>query len=218
MSGEVEQVAGDEIPLLIDEPPGRPSRLTVVLAHGAGAAMDSEFMNDVARGLAQASLRVVRFEFPYMRKARETGARARPDFPRVLEAAWMRVVAQLGDPTALVIGGKSMGGRIASMIADGAGVRGLVCLGYPFHPAGAPGTLRVSHLKELATPALFLQGERDALGNREEIAGYELASSIRIVYLPDGDHSFKPRKSSGRTYRENLDLAVRETAAFCAGL
>ncbi len=126
-----------EIPLLVDEASGRPRGLTVVLAHGAGAAMDSTFMNDVARGLAAESFRVVRFEFPYMQKARQTGARPRPDFPSVLEATWMRVIELVGGPAALVIGGKSMGGRIASMVADQAGVKGLVCLGYPFHPAGA---------------------------------------------------------------------------------
>ncbi|HET6452399.1 MAG TPA: alpha/beta family hydrolase [Spirochaetia bacterium] len=211
-------MASNDVPLLIDEPASGKARLTIVLAHGAGAAMDSAFMNDVAGGLARASFRVARFEFPYMQKKRETGARTRPDVPAVLEATWMKVVAQLGEPSRIVIGGKSMGGRIASMVADRAGVRGLLCLGYPFHPAGAPGKLRVSHLKDLKTPTLFLQGERDALGSRDEIAGYELAPAIRVLYLPDGDHSFKPRASSGATYRGNIELAIREAVAFCAGL
>jgi len=207
----------DEIPLLIDEPKGTPAPLTVVLAHGAGATMDSPFMNDIARGLSESSFRVARFEFPYMQEARRSGRRTRPDFPSVLEATWMRVVEQLGGPSNLVIGGKSMGGRIASMVADRAGVRGLLCLGYPFHPAGAPRTLRVAHLQSLRTPALFLQGERDTLGSREEIAGYELSDVIRIVYLPDGDHSFKPRKASGRTYAQNMALAIQEAVEFCRG-
>ena len=207
-----------EIPLLVDEPTGRPAPLTVVLAHGAGAAMDSPFMNDMARGLADVSFRIARFEFPYMQEARRSGKRTRPDSPSVLEATWMRVVEQLGGPASLVIGGKSMGGRIASMVADRAGVRGLVCLGYPFHPAGAPATLRVSHLKELRTPALFLQGERDALGSRDEIAGYELSGSIRVVYLPDGDHSFKPRNASGVTYPQNMQEAITRAAEFCRTL
>ena len=96
-----------EIPLMIDEPTGRPVPLTVVLAHGAGAAMDSPFMNDMARGLAGALLRVARFEFPYMQEARRSGKRTRPDSPSVLEATWLRVVEQLGGPTSLVIGGNT---------------------------------------------------------------------------------------------------------------
>jgi len=207
-----------EIPLLTNTPKGRASRLSIVLAHGAGAAMDSSFMEEVARGLAEESFRVVRFEFPYMQEFRTTRKRTRPDFPSVLEATWLRVVEQLGDPSLLVIGGKSMGGRIASMVADRAGVKGLVCLGYPFHPTGRPTTLRVAHLEGLKTPALFLQGERDTLGNREEIGGYTLSTAIRLVFLPDGDHSFKPRKSSGRSYEENLATAIREISAFCAAL
>ena len=207
-----------EIPLLIDEPKGQAFGLTIILAHGAGAAMDSPFMEEMARALADQSFRVVRFEFPYMQASRKTGKRTRPDFPSVLEATWIRVVEQLGNPSSLVIGGKSMGGRIASMVADRAGVKGLLCLGYPFHPTGSPKTLRVAHLKDLATPALFLQGERDALGSREEISAYTLSPSIRIVFLPDGDHSFKPRKASGRTYQENMAQAVQEITRFCAAL
>ena len=111
-----------------------------------------------------------------------------------------------------------MGGRIASMVADRAKVRGLVCLGYPFHPTGKPSVLRVAHLKELKTPTLILQGERDNFGGREEIAHYTLSRAIRLVFLADGDHSFKPRKSSGRTEKQNLEEAVREIIAFVTGL
>jgi uncharacterized protein len=207
-----------DIPILIDEPKGPASGLTIVLAHGAGAGMDSAFMVDIARELAALSFRVVRFEFPYMRQLRETGTRTRPDAPAVLEETWARVVHQLGEPSRLVIGGKSMGGRIASMVADGLSVKGLVCLGYPFHPAGRPATLRVSHLKGLETPTLIVQGERDTLGSREEIAGYTLSAAIRIVYLVDGDHSFKPRKSSGRTASQNFQQAVDEVASYCRAL
>jgi predicted alpha/beta-hydrolase family hydrolase len=208
-----------QIPLRIDEPKGGKARLSIALAPGAGAGMDSAFMEEVARALAADSFRVVRFDFPYMREARKTGRRsARPDAPAVLERTWLEVIAQLGEPSGLVIGGKSMGGRIASMVADRAGVRGLVCLGYPFHPVGRPTVLRVAHLAELKTPTLILQGERDSFGSREEIAGYTLSPAIRLVYLPDGDHSFKPRKSSGRSHEQNMAQAVREIAAFSEGL
>jgi predicted alpha/beta-hydrolase family hydrolase len=207
-----------ETPLEIDEPEGRHAPLSIVLAHGAGSTMDSAFMEHVAYALAAESYRVIRFEFPYMQEFRRTGRRTRPDPPNVLMDTWASVVGQLGSPAKLVIGGKSMGGRIASMVADRLGVKGLVCLGYPFHPPGNSSALRVAHLEKLQTPTLILQGTRDSLGSRTEIAGYRLSPAIRIVYLEDGDHSFKPRKSSGRTYEENLEQAVKEMVAFCHSL
>lgn len=207
-----------ETPLLIDEPRGNEAAGTIVLAHGAGAGMSSPFMEEMARALAARSLRVVRFDFPYMQAMRTGGKRSRPDSTAVLENTWLEVIGKVGDTGKLVIGGKSLGGRIASMVADRAGVRGLVCLGYPFHPAGEPLSLRVAHMKELATPTLIVQGDRDTLGSRKEIEGYTLSKAIRIFYLGDGDHSFKPRKSSGRTFEQNFAEAVGEIAAFCAAL
>jgi predicted alpha/beta-hydrolase family hydrolase len=205
------------IATLVNEPEGQ-TLGTIVLAHGAGAGMDTPFLRDMAAALATRGFRVVRFEFPYMQAARETGRRGRPDPTAVLEETWTTVVEELGDASNLVLGGRSMGGRIASMVADRLGVRGLVCMGYPFHPAGKPQTLRVAHLEKLKTPTLILQGTRDALGSEEEIAGYALSPSIRLAFLPDGDHSFKPRKSSGRTEKDNFEQALEETAAFCASL
>jgi len=122
--------------LLIDGP--KNATATVVLAHGAGAMMDSPFMNTIAEGLAKTGIRVVRFEFPYMRARREGGRRGAPDREAVLLDAWREMASRLGGGGRLVIGGKSMGGRIASMVADELGARGLVCLGYPFHPPGRP--------------------------------------------------------------------------------
>ena len=123
--------------LLFDGPEN--ARLTVVLAHGAGAPMNTPFLNTVARGLAADGYRVARFEFPYMRARRETGRKGgAPDREPVLRNSWKDVVTELGGGERLVIGGKSMGGRIASMVADEVGARGLVCLGYPFHPPGRP--------------------------------------------------------------------------------
>ena len=204
-----------EIPVLVNEPTAGGASPTFILAHGAGAGMDHRWMDEMAAALAEESIRVVRFEFPYMQEFRMTGKRGRPDPSVVLEETWLRVIEQVGRPGELFIGGKSMGGRIASMVADRAGVMGLVCMGYPFHPTGKPSVLRVAHLADLATPTLILQGERDALGTKDEIAGYNLSRSIRVLYLPDGDHSFKPRKSSGHTVGENMSAAVQETAAFC---
>lgn len=186
----------------------------VVLAHGAGAPMDSAPMSSLAKGLAAAGLRVARFEFPYMRARRETGARRGPDREPVLLDTWRTVVKQLGGGERLVIGGKSMGGRMASMIADEVGARALVCLGYPFHPPGNPEKTRTAHLADLRTPTLIVQGTRDTFGTREEVAAYRLSPSIRITWLEDGDHSFKPRASSGRTEAQNLREAVDVTADF----
>jgi predicted alpha/beta-hydrolase family hydrolase len=207
-----------EIPMRVDEPKGGEPVLSIVLAHGAGAGMDSSFMKEMAEALAAASFRVVRFEFPYMQESRTTGKRSRPDPPGVLEETWMRVIEQVGPAGELVIGGKSMGGRIASMVADRAGVKGLVCLGYPFHPPGRPESLRVAHLEKLETKSLIVQGTRDTLGSRDDIAGYALSDAITLVYLEDGDHSFKPRKSSGRTYEQNFRQAVEAIAEFCRSL
>jgi uncharacterized protein len=190
--------------------------MTLILAHGAGAPMDSPFMNTFARGLAERSLgmaRVARFEFPYMRGRRE-GRRRPPDREPVLLQAWRDAVEALGGGDRVVIGGKSMGGRMASLVADEIGVRGLVCLGYPFHPPGKPETLRVKHLAALRTPTLIVQGTRDALGAREEVEGYTLSPAIRLVWLEDGDHSFKPRVSSGHTEAGHLAAAVEAVAGF----
>ncbi len=187
--------------------------LTLALAHGAGAPMDHPFMETVAKGIAQAGFRVARFEFPYMAKRREDGRRRPPDREPVLRAAFAEIADRLGTER-LAIGGKSMGGRIASMMADELGVRGLVCLGYPFHAPGKPDRVRAEHLKSIRTPTLIVQGERDPFGTREEIAGYPLGRKVELVFLPDGEHSFKPRKSSGHTEGDNLARAVEAVAGF----
>ena len=197
--------------LLIDGP--RRAARTVILAHGAGEGMDADFMNALAQGLAKHAMRVVRFEFPYMAALRETGKRRPPDREQVLRESWLRVIESVAAEP-FFIGGKSMGGRIASLVADGAEVAGLVCLGYPFHPTGKPEQLRTEHLKTIKTPTLIVQGERDPFGNRQEVEGYKLSKHIRIHWLPDGDHSFKPRKSSGRTREQNWTEAVDAVAAF----
>jgi hypothetical protein len=203
----------------------------LVLAHGAGAPMDSPFMAVMAAGLAERGLRVARFEFPYMRARREGGGRKAPDREPELRRAWLEALQALAEVGASAesgaqaeisarpvwIGGKSLGGRIASLIADEAGVRGLVCLGYPFRPPGAVPAVaarRTAHLQDLRTPALIVQGTRDPFGGPAEVAGYTLAPGIRVHWIEDGDHSLKPRKSSGRTEAQNLADAVAAVAAF----
>ncbi|MEA2237017.1 MAG: uncharacterized protein QOC81_1741 [Thermoanaerobaculia bacterium] len=188
--------------------------ITYAFAHGAGGAMDTPFMTMVARALGERGIRVVRFEFPYMAARRTGGKRGAPDRPAVLLETFREVVAKLGGGERVFIGGKSMGGRMATMVADELAVRGVVCFGYPFHPPGQAAKVRTSHLETLATPMLVLQGERDPFGNREDVATYTLSPSIRLAWIPDGDHSLKPRAKSGTTENQNLVLAVDLAAAF----
>lgn len=207
-------------PLLFDGPGDAP--VTVLLGHGAGAAMDSPGMTRLAEAIAAAGLRVARFEFAYM-AARRSGQRKPPPRAETLcpeyEAAVVRVAAR----GPLVIGGKSMGGRVASLVADRlhaeGKVLGLLCLGYPFHPMGKPGQLRTAHLETLRTPTLIVQGTRDAFGTREEVATYRLSPTIRLLWLEDGDHDLKPRKAiSGHTAAGHLATMAAAVAAWAAGL
>ncbi|WP_353474595.1 alpha/beta hydrolase [Salipiger sp. H15] len=200
-----------------------PDRPTLLLAHGAGASMDSDFMARMAEGLAARGLRVVRFEFAYMAQRRTGGAKRPPPKVEILQEEYRAAIAALACDGPLFIGGKSMGGRVASLIADdlfAAGtIRGLVCLGYPFHPTGKPEKLRTEHLAELRTPALICQGTRDPFGTREEVAGYALSGSIALHWLEDGDHDFKPRRGvSGLSHEETLAGAASAVAGWIAGI
>lgn len=197
-----------------------------VLAHGAGAPMDSAFMTLMANLLAERRLCVHRFEFAYMAARRKGGSRKPPPRAEALmdeyRNAVSEIAARLGARNQLLIGGKSMGGRVASLVAgelfEAGAVSGLVCLGYPFHPTGDNTKLRKGHLEALACPALVVQGERDPFGNREEIGGYALSDRIAIHWAHDGDHDFGPRGGQGTTRKENLNAAADAIAAFAAGL
>lgn len=188
---------------------------TVVLAHGAGAGMEHPFLAAVAEGLAAAALRVVRFEFPYQRDIR-AGHRRPPDRLPVLQETLREVVAAAG-PGQLVLAGKSMGGRVATTMADELGAAAVVVFGYPFHPPKKPAQLRTAHLAALRTPTLILQGERDPFGTREEVAGYALSPAIRVQWFADGDHSLAPRRSSGQTAEGHLAAAIAAAAGFARG-
>ena len=185
----------------------------LVLAHGAGAGMQSPFMETFATGLASRGVTVARFEFPYMREIGATGRRRPPNPLRVLESCWRDVIAELA-PRRLVIGGKSMGGRIASQIADESEAAGLVCLGYPFHPPGKPEKTRTAHLETLRTRTLICQGTRDPFGTREDVAAYNLSPAIEFLWLEDGNHNLEPRRSSRLTSQENWTLALDRIANF----
>lgn len=179
--------------------------------------MDHPQLELLASLLAARKVRVVRFEFPYM-AARRTGRTRPPDREPVARATWHQVIASLGGGKRVVIGGRSFGGRMASLVADEEGARGLVCLGYPFHPTGRPQQSRVAHLETLRTPTLIVQGERDAFGNPDEVASYALSDAIHVEWLPDGDHSFVPRRASGRTLQDNYEAAAELVAEFMRAL
>ena len=195
------------------------ARCLLLLAHGAGQGPASPFMERIASGLGEAGVRVVRFRFPYMARIEAEGRGRPPDREPVLRETLNDLIsAHRGSSDRLVIGGKSMGGRIASLVADDAGVDGLVCLGFPFHPPGRPEHFRAEHLAGLRTPALICQGERDPFGRRDEVRDYRLSPAVELAWIDDGEHSFKPRKGSGRTWDENLALATARVSAFLHGL
>ena len=186
--------------------------------------MDSPFMNQIAALLAERDIRVLRFEFAYMAARRNGGKRRPAPKAETLTEAYRATVAAAAEGGAgrLAIGGKSMGGRVASLVAGelcGTGViGGLVCLGYPFHPPAMPEKLRTAHLEGLACPSLIVQGERDPFGARAEVEGYRLPATMQLAWMGDGDHDFGPRGASGFTRKGNLAAAADAVAQFLAGL
>ncbi len=196
--------------LLHDGPSDSPH--TLVLAHGAGAGMDHAFMAAFAEGVGAAGVHVVRFEFSYMAAARAAGKRRGPDRMPKLQARFREVLAQLGGR--VVLGGKSMGGRVACHLAGEPQARGVLVLGYPFHPPGKPEKLRLEPLQAPPVDVLIIQGERDPFGTREEVVGYPIGPSVGVSFLPGGDHSLKPRKRSGHTFEDNLARAVELAVSF----
>lgn len=192
---------------------------TILLAHGAGAPMDSPSLSATAAALGKAGFRVARFEFDYMAGRRREAGRKPPPRADKLNPEYLAAVAALGAAGRLIIGGKSMGGRVASMVADelalSGRIRGLLCLGYPFHPPGKPDQLRTSHLVGLKTPTLIVQGTRDEFGTRREVSTYELSPRITFLWLEDGDHDLKPRKSvSGYSTADHLATMADTVSAW----
>jgi predicted alpha/beta-hydrolase family hydrolase len=186
-------------------------------AHGAGAGMETAFLKAVAELVAERGIATYRFEFAYM-AARRQGARKPPPKAERLMDEYRAAVAAVPAGVPLIIGGKSMGGRVASMVADelypAKRIAGLACLGYPFHPPKKPQQLRTAHLTALACPALIVQGERDPFGTRSEVEGYGLSPAIRFHWANDGDHDLGPRGGSGFTRKGNLAAAADAVAAF----
>jgi len=206
--------AATATPLLHDGPAAGPK---LVLAHGAGAPMDSGFMQAMAGLLAARGIHVIRFEFAYMAARRSGSGRKPPSrMPQLLQE-YRAVLASLGEGP-VFIGGKSMGGRAASMLAAGpdapGNIAGLVCLGYPFHPPGKPDQLRTAHLGDVCCPTLIVQGERDLFGTRDEVAEFDLPTRISVQWCPAGNHDLEPPKRSGHTAETNWQTAADAISAF----
>lgn len=193
-----------------------------VFAHGAGAGMDTPFNRAMADLLADQDIATFRFEFAYMAARREGGSRKPPPKAERLMDEYRAAVAAAPRGAPLLIGGKSMGGRVASLVADElyaqGRIVGLVCLGYPFHPPKKPDQLRTAHLLEMRCPTLIIQGDRDPFGSRDEVEALTLPEVIRLHWADDGDHDLGPRGASGYTRKGNLAAAAQAIAAFANGL
>lgn len=188
---------------------------SILLAHGAGAAMDSSAMNAITRSLVEVGFRVARFEFGYMASRRTSAGRKPPPRAEKLCPEYVAAIAALKAHGPLIVGGKSMGGRVATMIADEHKMAGVLCLGYPFHPVDKPAQLRTAHLADLKTPTLIVQGTRDPFGTREEVAAYTLSKAIEILWLEDGDHDLRPRKAvSGFSMADHLTTMAAKAVAW----
>jgi len=198
----------------------------LVLAHGAGADQRHRFMVGTARRLCERRVSVVTFNFLYRERGRRT-----PDRAPILESTWRSVVdvlvARLAPTGAIAIGGKSMGGRIASHLAASKPdteawrrVAGLVLLGYPLHPPGRPEQPRVAHLPSIEVPILLVQGTRDTFGTRDEVEPVFGALKTRVEYdfIEGGDHSFAVPKSSGHTESDILDRVADRIATWIVAL
>ncbi len=202
-----------------DDPGDR--RTTIILAHGAGAPQLSPFMTGMAGGLASRGLDVVTFNFVYM----ERGRRA-PDPKARLELCYQAAIDTTRRlvPSArerIVVGGKSMGGRIASQVVasggDALGVAGLISLGYPLHPPGRPERRRDAHLPSIDVPMLFVQGSRDAFGSEAELRPVvESCRRSTLHVVPDGDHSLKVRGGDAARNQAVLESVQDTIAAWIA--
>ncbi len=210
---------GAEVSAVLLRPPE--AKALLVLGHGAGAGMHHRFMDAIARRLATVSLATLRYQFPYM----EAGAR-RPDPQPILLATVRSAVAvalKEAPQLPLLAGGKSMGGRMTSMAAAQQpldGVRGIVFLGFPLHPAARPSTGRAEHLSDVTVPMLFLAGTRDKLAGLDLLRPVcdGLGDAARLHVVEGADHSFAVLKRSGRTDDEVLDELAATTRTWVAEL
>jgi predicted alpha/beta-hydrolase family hydrolase len=190
-----------------------------IFAHGAGADKSHAFMENIALKLNRYKINVVRFNFPYMDKRLIDGKKYPPNRMPVLLPCYQGVVDQyvsmFGGELPLFIGGKSMGGRVAATLASTEkNICGVVCIGYPFHPQKKPEKLRLEPLQETIQPILILQGDRDALGNEQEISEYSMSALCELHFFEDGDHDLKPRVKSGFTHQKHIEKSIQHIVKF----
>jgi len=194
------------------------SNIIFLFAHGAGAGMDSEFMLNISQQLVELGIEVKRFEFPYMKIIRETNKRRPPDRMPKLLSAFEDELNAISKEKLIIIGGKSLGGRVASLLAASnnaaLNIKGVICFGFPFHPPKKNDKYRGEHLATINIPTLILQGERDPFGTREEVNQFPLSKLVEVKYIKDGDHSFKPRVKSGTTLDNNLNEIIIHLEVF----
>ena len=198
----------------------------ILFAHGAGADMHHEFMEQVTALFNKANINVLRFNFPYMDKRIALGKRYPPDRMPTLINCYKQVINDFiainnnnkKKKLPLFIGGKSMGSRVAATIASDEKfsefIQGVFCFGYPFHPVKKTEKLRLEPLQNTRKPILIAQGERDTLGSEVEISDYEISHMCQCFFLTDGDHSLKPRIKSGYTQRQHIESAVQAIVQF----
>lgn len=197
----------------------------LLLAHGAGAPADSAFMDRLASALSAEGIATLRFEFPYMEKRRQDGRKSPPDRQPVLLDHFRGAIATLlAEPeeegSRLFIGGKSMGGRMAShMIAQAdlqSEVCGAICFGYPFHPPGKPERWRTSHFQDLQRPFQIIQGTRDPFGRKQEVEAQDLGSmeNVYLSWLDGGDHDYRPLARQPESHDEMIQQAANVAAGF----
>jgi hypothetical protein len=196
----------------------------VLLAHGAGADMHANALTAFSDAFVAAEIPVMRFNFPY----RSAGKKA-PDRPAVLDAATRDAALDLAKrtklpPDRLVLGGRSMGGRYASLAVGAAedplAALGLLLLAYPLHPAGKPDQLRVEHFPRVRVPVLFVSGTRDSLGEQRAIKQHarKIKAPVAFHWIESADHGFRPLKASGLTMAAALEAASAVTVAWVAAL
>lgn len=192
----------------------------VIFAHGAGADMSHEYLEAITQLMNEQHISVLRFNFPYMDKRKEDGKRRPPDRMPTLIECYQSVIMSLETPLPIFIGGKSMGGRVAATLASDKtlmmshNIKGVICLGYPFHPIKKPEKLRLAPLQTTQLPILILQGQRDALGNEAEINEYEISSLCQLHIFADGDHDLKPRVKSGYNLQQHQSTAINKMRSF----